>query len=94
MPHQHAFSNTTLSDLAGLYQYGKATFRVAELGQWTTIVNKTELIEEIRTAPEDRFSLMKAVDQVRPLISAFAMYELLTSRANRSYAPNTHSARI
>ena len=32
--------------------------------QWTTIINKSELIDEIRKAPDDRFSFMQAVQEV------------------------------
>lgn len=33
--------------------------------QWTTIINKIELVDEIRMAPDQRLSFLKAADEVR-----------------------------
>ena len=39
--------------------------------QWTTIINKPELIEEIRKAPDDRFSFIAAVQEVRVISKGY-----------------------
>ena len=43
--------------------------------RWTTIVNKQELIEEIRKAPDNKFSFSEAVVEVKlSVLLAFYLY--------------------
>ncbi|KAI5118676.1 hypothetical protein M0805_003613 [Coniferiporia weirii] len=48
----------------GYKKYGRGTFKVPGLERWTVIINKSELVEEIRKAPDDKISFTQAIGEL------------------------------
>ncbi|OCB86528.1 cytochrome P450 [Sanghuangporus baumii] len=72
----YEFLKNTKSILRQAYKkYGQATFRVPELDHYTVVINKPELVDEIKRASDDTFSIAEASVEVWTLAARWTSGE-------------------